>query len=62
MPYIETVDDIVEELADNIGVYGAHSDATCFPGHLCRVCWTSQLHDRLVQALENEKRLNGSEG
>lgn len=30
MPYIETVDELVESLADLLGVYGAHDeDAEC---------------------------------
>lgn len=58
MPYVETVEDIVEQLADWLGIYGAH-DERCTEKRMCRCCWTPYMHDRLVKALENERLLNG---
>ena len=56
MPHIENVYELVEWLADQIGVYGCH-DERCAPGRECRTCWTSGLDDRIRNAVENEKRL-----
>lgn len=56
MPYVETVEDIVEELADKLGIYGAHSDI-CTEKRPCRVCWVPTMHQRLIDALRNEDLL-----
>ena len=56
MPYIETIDDIIEGLADALGIYGAH-DESCSDIRMCRCCWAPWMHDRLITALENEKLL-----
>lgn len=56
MPYIETLDDIVEEFADLLGVYNAHGK-DCTEHRPCRVCWAAAIHERLVQALRNENQL-----
>ena len=54
---IETIEDIVEELADRVGVYGASNiHADLCP---CRVCWTMQLRSRLRAASEIERKLYG---
>ena len=56
MPYVETIEDIVEELADKLGIYGAHDDV-CTEKRLCRVCWVLIMHQRLIDALKNEELL-----
>ena len=63
---IETLDDIVEEMADKIGVYGAHGtedvpEATMYH---CRVCFTCGLRQRIeaaanIEALMRRVQLNG---
>ncbi len=56
---LETVEDIIEQLADWIGVYGAHNDedpCAC-ADEPCRVCWTSELRDRLDAAFRLEAQL-----
>ena len=60
---IETLDDIIEEIANGMGVYGAHMDLPdgwdgCRPpNHSCRSCWTSYLRDRIERAMEIERKL-----
>lgn len=66
MPF-ETLEDIIEEIADRRGIYGAHGDeredetpsceVTCTPKKPCRVCWTSGLADRIRAAVEVERKL-----
>lgn len=58
---VETLEDIVESLADQLGVYGAHTEGET---RECRVCFTSQLTERIERAVkrvtheENLKRLD----
>ena len=57
---IETMNDIVEQLADKVGIYGAHDeddDAACQGLHPCRCCWTSDLIDRINCAVRTEQAL-----
>jgi hypothetical protein len=54
---IETLDDIIEWLADQIGVYGAHDDE-CEKPDKCRPCWTSDLKERIERAVEVERKLS----
>jgi hypothetical protein len=58
---IETVDDIVEELMDALGVYGSCVDPfegkPCKGGKSCRCCASSSLRDRLDAAYEIEGKL-----
>lgn len=56
MPYVETPQDIAEEVADQIGVYGAaeEHDDDCE----CRVCFVTGLTERIRISVENEKLLN----
>lgn len=60
----ETIDDIVEEIADKLGVYeGKYSSEEKGSGPVhpedcdCRICFTSALHDRLDEAYKNEQKL-----
>ena len=50
---IETLDDIIEALADKLYIYGAHDDS-CTDKRPCRVCWTSDLRDHIEAAIEIE--------
>jgi hypothetical protein len=54
---LEILQDIIDELADKLGIYGAHpdddSDAECD----CRVCFTSSLNDRIWSAVRTEQAL-----
>lgn len=59
---IETIDDIIEDIANKLGVYGAckstdpegcdNEDPCC-----CRVGFTMVLKDRIYVAIENETKL-----
>jgi hypothetical protein len=53
---IETLEDIIEEMADRIGIYGA-CGSTCTERNRCRVCWTSNLDDRLMAAFYVHQKL-----
>ncbi len=46
---IEMLDDIVEQVADWVGAYGAHVDGEKKD---CRNCFTSDLTRRIVSAAE----------
>ena len=58
--YIETLEDVVEYLANRIGIYGAHiefsehSNVNC----ACRPCWTSRVRHRIEAAIEIERKMN----
>jgi len=55
MPYIETPADIAEDMANQIGVYGAaeeHGDDCS-----CRVCFVIELTARIRQSVEHENML-----
>lgn len=56
---IEVLDDIVEELADRLGVYGAHGTEEENEGRLtdiyhCRVCFTIGMRQRIEAACNIE--------
>lgn len=53
---IEQLEDIVENLADQMGVYGSHS-TDCDEKHPCRACWTAALSQRIREALAVEYKL-----
>ena len=69
---VETLDDVIEEICDAMGVYGAHGDPddsstsrdeTPCEGRLrgmCRVCASAYLHKRIRKAAEIERLLNGT--
>jgi hypothetical protein len=60
---IRTLDDVIEEILDVSGIYGAHGsgdpgddDAEC-PGQLkkmCRMCASAYLHDAITESAEIE--------
>jgi hypothetical protein len=57
---IETLDDIIEEVADKRGVYGACGEYNDEPPHnenRCRVCFTAGLKTRIHRATEVEQLL-----
>ncbi len=57
---IATVDDILENLADQLGIYGAHTperEERFGDGCNCRVCWTSSTRQRILSAVDVERKL-----
>lgn len=67
MPYIETVDDLVEHLADLAGIYGG-CDHESVEGWTCDMCavkcriWFQEEYSRRIfQAVRNDKLLQEME-
>jgi hypothetical protein len=59
---IETLQDILTELADRLGVYGAHGEddeTECQPQ--CRMCFESDMKERIKAAIEVERKLYPSD-
>ena len=54
---IETIDDIVDELLDLLGVYGACGNH-CTDEHPCRCCSQVSLRARIISAVEIEQMLS----
>lgn len=64
MPYIETVDDLADILADRLGIYedrrcqrNDSADITHVEHCSCRVNWVPAMADRMRQAVKNERIL-----
>jgi hypothetical protein len=56
---IETLEDIVEDLANQVGVCGRHNaDCVGHTGAQCRMCWVSELMGRIQRAVEVERKLS----
>lgn len=62
---IETIDDIVEDIANKMGVYGS---CTCRDNgnekdlpYCCRSSFTASMKERIYNALENETKLKKAE-
>lgn len=63
MPQIETVEEIMHELCDLFGVYGAHEhgkECPDDPRKMCRMCFMSLFSERVRAAVENEKKLKAA--
>jgi len=58
---IETLDDVIEQIADWCGVYGCCGDGGDDEGHSddcqCRICFTIGLKERIRRAVEVEAKL-----
>lgn len=57
MPYVETVTELCEELADKLGVYGAHSEHCEKEDWACRSCFVLHLRARVRAAVDGERAL-----
>ena len=57
MPNLETPDELADEIANWLGVYGAH-DENCTEEKECRCCFVLGLTERIRQAVRNEELLN----
>ena len=47
MPYIETVEELADWIANAIGIYGVD-----------RIDFVSDMEDRIIDAVENDRMLN----
>lgn len=59
---IETLSDIITELADQIGIYGGcdtYGKDECNGN--CRACWEHDLRARIEEAVKIEQKLYGTE-
>ena len=56
---LETLQDIVEYLADQANVYGAHDDENdeACETRPCRICWTEEVTERIWRAVRLEQQL-----
>ena len=53
---IETLDDIIEELADGLGIYGCGGEDDDHKDDCdCRVCFEIGMRDRIIKAVKVEK-------
>jgi hypothetical protein len=66
MPYLETLPELLESLADSLGI--DHHNLKLLPddkGHAedcgCRMCWCRRLEQRIRQAFANEAVLQTAE-
>lgn len=58
MPNLETPEELADEIADLVGIYGGHEDGE---SKTCRVCFVSGFADRIRQSVKNEERLQRAE-
>ena len=58
MVELETVDELAEELADMLGIYGDWPEFGDHPDDCkCRVCFVIRMEDRIRDSVENEEFL-----
>ncbi len=55
---IEELEDIIEGLANKLGIYGIHDEERCTDRTPCRVCWTADLNERIRTAVNVERILS----
>lgn len=62
MPYLETPDELAEDIADMCGVYGSSPEDNTHPEDCkCRICFTIGIAERIRQSVQNEFKLRGRE-
>ena len=55
---VETLEDVVEDLADKFGVYGCGPENDDHPDDCrCRICFSIHWRDRIIRAVEVERKL-----
>jgi hypothetical protein len=66
MPYLETVEELAEALADTLGIY--NQGLKLLPdeqGHaddcVCRMCWAGRMEQRIRDAVANEHRITAED-
>ena len=59
---IETLDDIIEEIADSLDIYGCGPECDDHPDACkCRICFVISLDERIHNAMEIQKKLKEPE-
>ena len=59
-PHLETVSELVEDLADKLGIYAPIPDGDHPEACLCRICFSESMEKRIVRAVANDKLLSGA--
>lgn len=67
---IETLEDITEDIANQLGIYGTCKGRDengnvvrdCLPSEVCRICFISDIKDRIRAAIEVERKLSSPTG
>jgi len=54
---IEIPEDVFEEIADRLGIWGAHDEERCGDNKPCRCCWMLHYAGRLREAIATEAYL-----
>jgi len=58
MVELETVEELAEDIADLVGIYGCLPDDTGFSDHpqdcKCRICFVSNMTERIKQAVQHD--------
>jgi len=57
MPTLETPDELAEAIATMLGYYGTHDDTGGGCDRGCRLCFTTDMADRIRRARDNEQLL-----
>ena len=59
MPYIETVEELAEWIADKCNVWGcSEGDEEHADNCNCRICFTNELKRRIIDSVQNTEKLN----
>ena len=59
MPYLETPQELAEDIADRIGIYGGGPENDKHPNNCnCRLCFVEIMANRIINSVKNKERLN----
>ncbi len=62
MPYLETLDELVEDLADKLGAYNSGPENDIHSEDCkCRICFVIGMKERILTAVENTEFLSKSQ-
>ena len=59
-PYLETPEELAEQIADWAGVYGAGPDGDHPADCKCRLCFVGMVEQRIRASLANETKVKGA--
>lgn len=58
MVELETLHELVEDLADKLGIHGCGPEFGDHPKNCnCRICFITTMENRIIEAVENDKYL-----